>query len=236
MDKSTEKSKYGLDLWLNIRGKQILLNNKKFHLLKYIEKYRSISKASKEANIPYRSAHKYIEQLENDLGSRIIATQRGGKGGGGGSQLTVTGKSLLWEYIKIMNILKKHWEVNEIEGTVSELNEDNKVMKVTLKSKEIVLPLMKDLKIGDKVLLLLSPEEIFVMLEPYESSVRNLFESKIMAMELKDEMVRLTVDLNGFKIFADITEYSREKLDLKLGKIIFIGFKATSMPVIKVGN
>ena len=33
---------------------------------------------------------------------------------------------------------------------------------------------------------------------------------------------------------ADITEYSRDKLNLNLGKNVFIGFKAVSIPVIKL--
>jgi molybdate transport system regulatory protein len=234
MENSKETLEYGLDLWLNIRGKPILLNNKKFHLLKYIEKYGSISKASEMAKIPYRTSHKYLEQLENEIGSSLIDTQRGGKGGGGGSQLTETGKSVLWEYTKIMSILKKHWEVNEIEGTVSDFDEESKIMKINLTDKQIVLPLMKNLEIGDRVLVMVSPEDIFVMLEPHESSVRNLFEAKIIGMELQNQMIRLTVNLDGFKVFADITEYSREKLDLKLGKNVYVGFKATSMPVIKL--
>jgi molybdate transport system regulatory protein len=234
MVNSKETLEYGLDLWLNLNGKHILLNNKKFRLLKYIEQYGSLRKASERAKIPYRTAHKYLEQLEKELGSSMIDTQRGGKGGGGGSQLTAAGKSVLWEYTKIMSILKKHWEVNEIEGTVSDFDEESRIMKITLEKIQIVLPLMKNLKLQDKVLVMVSPEDIFVMLKPHESSVRNLFEAKIIGMKIQNEMVRLTIYLDGFNIFADITEYSREKLDLKLGKNIYVGFKATSIPVIKL--
>jgi molybdate transport system regulatory protein len=35
-------------------------------------------------------------------------------------------------------------------------------------------------------------------------------------------------------MLADITEYSRDKLDLNLGKKVFIGFKAASIPMIKL--
>ena len=216
MDNSKETLEYGLDLWLNINGNHILLNNKKFHLLKYIEQYRSLRKASEKAKIPYRTAHKYLEQLENELGSSLIDTQRGGKGGGGQSQLTQAGKSVLWEYTKIMSILKKHWEVNEIEGTISDFDEESRIMKITINDKQIVLPLMKNLKIKDRVLVMISPEDIFVMLKPHESSVRNLFDAKIIGMKLQNEMVRLTIDLDGFNVFVDITEYSQGEIGFKI--------------------
>jgi molybdate transport system regulatory protein len=73
------------------------------------------------------------------------------------------------------------------------------------------------------------------MLELQESSVRNIFEGKIIEMKFKNEMVRLTVMLDdGINMLADITEYSRDKLDLNLGKKVFIGFKAASIPMIKL--
>jgi molybdate transport system regulatory protein len=54
-------------------------------------------------------------------------------------------------------------------------------------------------------------------------------------MKFKNEMVRLTVMLDdGINMLADITEYSRDKLDLNLGKKVFIGFKAASIPMIKL--
>lgn len=234
MDNSTDALDYGLDLWLKINGKHILLNKKKFNLLKFIEEYGSITQASKMADIPYRTAHKYLEQLEVELDTDIIDTKRGGRGGGGGSRLTDIGKSIVWEYTKIMSILKKHKEVNEIRGTISHFDEKNRIIKMNFGKKDIILPLMKDLKVNDRVMVMVSPEDIFVMLEPYESSVRNIFKAEIVGMELYNEMIRLTLDLDGIELFADITEYSREKLSLSLGKKVYIGFKATSMPVIKI--
>lgn len=229
-----EKPEYKLEMEVSIGDKIVSLNYKKFLLLKYIDEYGSIMKASKKTGIPYRTALKNIEIMEEKLESSIVATQRGGKGGGGGSRVTDIGKQLLWEYIKLTSILEKHAEVNEIEGTVSLIDEENMIMNVKIDNLEAVLPVSKELDVGDGVLILISPEDIFVTLEPHESSVRNMFKCRITGMELQNEMVRLTVTLNDIKLFADITEYSREKLDLALGKNIFIGFKATSATILKV--
>ena len=110
-----------------------------------------------------------------------------------------------------------------------------KTMKIALNHKIIILPIIEDLDIGDEVLLLISPEEIFIMLEPQESSVRNIFEGKIIEMGFQNEMVRVKIVIDeDMSLFVDITEYSRDKLGLNLGSNIFIGFKATSVPVIKI--
>lgn len=219
---------------LQIGNKSIIIDHKKFLLLKYIRDYGSITKASQKTGIPYRTSLKYIEIIENQLDSKIVATKRGGAGGGGGSQLTNKGKMVIREYEKFNSIIKKHSDMNELEGRVINLDRDNRVMHIELDDKTVILPLMDDLKVGDDVLLLIGPEEIFIMLEPQESSVRNILPGRIIEMGFQNEMVRLKISIaDNINISADITEYSRDKLDLNLGKNVYIGFKAASVPVIK---
>lgn len=226
--------KYRLNMEVEIGDKTISLNNKKSKLLQCINKYGSISKASEETNIPYRTALKNIEIMENELGSPIVITQRGGKGGGGSSELTETGKQILWKFIKLNRILKKHADLNEIEGKIKGIFEKNRVMEIDIEGNTIIVPLDHEFNVDDDVLVLISPDDIFVTLEPHESSVRNVFKGKISGMELNNEIIRLNVKLNRSKIYADITDYSREKLGLKLDMDIYIGFKAASAALIKI--
>jgi molybdate transport system regulatory protein len=220
---------------LQIGNKSINLDYKKFLLLKFVRDYGSITQASQKTGIPYRTSLKYIEIIEDQLDSKIVATKRGGAGGGGGSQLTNMGKMVIREYEKFSSIIKKHSDLNELEGRVLNVDKNNRVMNIQLDDKTVMLPLMEDIKIGDDVLLLIGPEEIFIMLEPQESSVRNIFEGRIIEMGFQNEMVRIKIALSDkISILADITEYSREKLNLNLGKNVFIGFKAASVPVIKI--
>lgn len=230
MDNARDGPQYRLKL----DNKIILLNNRKFELLKYIDECGSITKASQQVKIPYRSALKYIEDLENDVNNTIVSTKRGGKGGGGGSKLTEQGKIILKEYRKVNSILKMHADVNEIEGTISDIDVENKIANIYLNGNKVILPLRGNFDIGDKVLVLISPEDIFVMLKPQESSVRNVFKGKIISMKLKDHLVRLTVDLGEISLFVDVTEYSREQLNLTLGKEIYIGFKAAALAMVKI--
>ena len=229
-----KKMRYKLDVEVEIGNKTISLNNKKSKLLQCINKYGSIVKASKETGIPYRTALKNIEIMEMELGSPIVSTKRGGKGGGGSSTLTDEGKQILFKFIKVNRALKKHVDFNEIMGTISEINDEEKIMKVALNEKEIVLPVVKNFNVEDDVLVSISPDNIFVTLEPHESSVRNTFEGTITKMQFKNDAVRLDVDVDGHNILVDITESSRKKLDLNIGKKIFIGFKAVSADIIKI--
>jgi molybdate transport system regulatory protein len=227
-------SRSGPQYRLKIVDNLILLDKKTFDLLKYIDDCGSITKASQKAGIPYRSALKYIEIIEKDINSEVVLTKRGGKGGGGGTKLTNNGKLILKEYRKVDSILKMHADVNEIEGNISEIDNENKIASIYLKEKKIILPVRGNFNVGDRVLVLISPENIFVMLEPQESSVRNIFEGKITGMELKDHLIRLNVDLGQINLFVDITEYAREQLNLTLGKVVYIGFKAAAIAMVKI--
>ena len=146
-----DRTKDGPQYRLKFDDKIILLNKKKFKLLEYIDECGSIMKASKKENIPYRSALKYIEQLEKESNKSIVSSQRGGKGGGGESKLTNSGKSILKEYRKVESILKMHDDVNEIESNIIDIDEENKIANIKLNNEKVILPLRGSFKIGDRV-------------------------------------------------------------------------------------
>jgi molybdate transport system regulatory protein len=127
-----------------------------------------------------------------------------------------------------------HEDVNEIESNILKIDEKNRIANIKLNNENVVLPLRGDFKVGDRVLVLISPEDIFIMLEPQKSSVRNIFGGRIVGMELKDHLVRLNVKIGDITLFADVTEYAREQLNLTLGKDIYIGFKAAAIAMVKI--
>ena len=61
-----------------------------------------------------------------------MVTQRGGAGGGGGSQLTSIGKMVIKEYSKFKSIMEKHLDVNELEGRVVDIDDKNRVMNIKI--------------------------------------------------------------------------------------------------------
>lgn len=234
MPKFEKKSKYKLDMEVEVGDRIVSLNNKKSRLLQCIDRYGSIIKASEETGIPYRTALKNIEIMESELGSSIVTTKRGGKGGGGSSELTASGREILQKFIKLNRVIKKHADLNEINGIISSIDEDKRVMTVKLDKHEITLPLNEEFNVKDVVLILISPSDIFVTLEAQKSSVRNMLTGKIIEMKFKKDIVRMTVSINSIEVIVDITELSRNELDLNLGKKVFIGFKAAAVDIIKI--
>ena len=95
------------------------------------------------------------------------------------------------------------------------------------------IPLNKNYVVGDKVLALISYDNIFLMLEPQKSSIRNIIKGTIVEMRLNNEIIRVNVDVDGVNIYSDITVSAEKELNLTIGKEVFIGFKAMSVATLK---
>lgn len=226
--------KAGVEYKINFNGKSFLLDNKKFELLENILNTGSITEASKLIKVSYRTALNYIEKIESSLDVRIVNTTKGGKGGGGSTTLTCEGYSILKECKKINAIMELHRDVNEIEAKVFDIDPSKGVMTIEMESIKINIPLNKNYKIGDKVLALISYDNIFLMLEPQESSIRNVLKGKIVEMKLSNEIIRVKIDIGGIFLYSDITVSAEKELDLTLGKDVYVGFKAMSVATLKL--
>lgn len=226
--------KAGVEYKINIDGNSFLLDQKKFNLLIHINDYGSITEAAKLSKISYRTALNYIEKIESALDIAIVSTKKGGSGGGGGTILTEEGMQILKECKKINAIMELHRETNEIEAEILEIDRSRGVMKIKMNELTITIPLRKGYNVGDNILALISYDNIFIMLEPQESSIRNIFKGKVVEMKLQNEMVRVKIDIGGVSVFSDITLSAGKDLDLSLGKDVYIGFKALSIATLKL--
>ena len=226
--------KAGVEYKINVDGNSFLLDNKKYQLLEYILDTGSLTESAKLAKISYRTALNYIDKIESTLQVKIVSTSKGGKGGGGGTTLTEEGYSILKECKKINAIMELHRDVNEIEAEILAIDESKGVMNVKMSSFNVNIPLNKNYAVGDKVLALISYDNIFLMLEPQKSSIRNIIKGNIVEMRLNNEIIRVNVDIGGINIYSDITVSAEKELNLTIGKEIYMGFKAMSVATLKL--
>ncbi len=89
--------------------------------------------------------------------------------------------------------------------------------------------------LGEKVHVLIRPEEVTLTLNKETTSARNVFEGRIESLLLVGTLVRVEVDC-GFPLLAVITRRSAEDLGLTIGKKVYLSFKATAIHVIKRWN
>lgn len=228
------KVEAGVEYKINVEDKFFLLNEKKFNLLNYINIMESITDAVKLTKISYRTALNYIEKIESSLEIAIVSTTKGGKGGGGSARLTSEGKLILKECKKINAIMELHKEVNELETIIMDIDHGKQVMEIEMNDINITIPLNEKYRVGDKILALISYSNIFIMLKPQESSVRNIFKGKIVEISLNGEMIRIKVDIGGIYLYSNITRLAEENFNLKLGKEIYLGFEAVSIATLKL--
>lgn len=219
---------------INFNDNAFLLDHKKFKLLEGILNTGSITDASKLIDVSYRTALNYINKIETALNVSVVSTSKGGKGGGGGAILTPEGRSILKECKKINAIMQLHRDVNEIETVVSDIDEDKGVMELTKNDLSIKIPLDRSYSLGDKILALISYDNIFIMLEPITSSIRNIIDGKIVEMKLDGEVIKVRIDVGGVELYSFITLSAEKDLNLTIGKTVYIGFKAMSVATLKL--
>ncbi len=226
--------KAGVEYKINVDGNLFLLDHKKYQLLQSILDTGSLTNAAKEIKVSYRTALNYIEKMESTLDVKIVSTTKGGKGGGGGTSLTDDGYSILKECKKINAIMELHKDVNEIEADIVDINTEKGVMTIKMNQFEINAPLNRNYAIGDKILALISYDNIFLMLEPQSSSIRNVLKGQIIEMRLNNEIIRVKVDVGGVVLCSDITVSAEKELNLNIGTEVFVGFKAMSVATLKL--
>lgn len=226
--------KAGVEYKINVNNNLFLLDNKKYRLLQSILDYGSLTKAAKEIKVSYRTALNYIEKMEMALDVKIVNTTKGGKGGGGGTSLTDDGYSILKECKKINAIMELHKDVNEIEAEIVDVNLEKGVMTIKMNQFEINAPLNRNYELGDKILALISYDNIFLMLEPQSSSIRNVLKGQIVEMRLKNEIIRVKIDVGGVVLCSDITVSAEKELNLNIGSEVYVGFKAMSVATLKL--
>lgn len=76
---------------------EVAIGPGKIELLRKVGEVQSISAAGRAMAIPYRKAWLMINSLNEGFGRPVIATNKGGKGGGGAS-LTQLGQQLIQRY------------------------------------------------------------------------------------------------------------------------------------------
>ena len=235
----------GVEYNINVDGNSFLLNEKKFKLLTYINETESITEAAKLTKISYRTALNYIDKMETSLDIAVVSTRKGGSGGGGGTKLTAEGLQILKECKKINAIMELHRETNELEAEIINIDHEKGDMTHKIKDLELTIPLNKQYAVGDKILALISYDNISITLRPHKSSlykalqpqnssIRNVLEGTVTELKLKDETVRVRISVSGVDIFADITLSALKDLNLELGKEVFISFKALSIATLKL--
>ena len=80
-------------LWLEFHGRPII-GEGRMAMLQAIQDHCSILHASRETGISYRRMRGAIRDMETALGQKLVATRRGGSGGGS-AELTPAGVVLL---------------------------------------------------------------------------------------------------------------------------------------------
>ncbi|MBC9246064.1 LysR family transcriptional regulator [Paracoccus sp. 11-3] len=82
----------------------LVLGPGKLQLLSLIDRLGSISAAGREMGMSYKRAWSLIEEMNSAFAAPVVASSRGGKGGGGAT-VTATGQEVMRRFQALENLL-----------------------------------------------------------------------------------------------------------------------------------
>ena len=86
-------------VWLELDG-EVVLSDWRIELLETVDAMGSLALAAKRLKVPYRTAWHKLHAIEGQLGTKLLATQSGGKQGGG-SRLTAEARQLIARFHRV---------------------------------------------------------------------------------------------------------------------------------------
>ena len=95
-----QKTSYRFKLWMVNEKDEAVFGDGLARLLEEIEAHHSVLEAAKTLHMSYRYALHRITLAEERLGESLVTRVRGGAKGGGSSEVTAFGKSLVSGYRK----------------------------------------------------------------------------------------------------------------------------------------
>jgi len=126
------------------------------------------------------------------------------------------------EFVGVENILR---------GVV--IKKDGKL--VTIRINGSTIQAISDFEVGERVHVLIRPEEVTFAPAKDVTSARNIFEGTITRMTALEPLIRVEVDC-GFPLLGIVTRRSAQELGFIPGRTVYASFKATAIHIIKRWN
>jgi len=176
--------KLAYKLWLETKEGYVF-GRGPLSLLQKIEEVGTLSGAAEALDMSYRHAWGVIKKIEKRIREPLLETHKGGKLGGGGAQLTETGRELIKEFLRLRSAFEQArvdelgWEGlsmkisarNRIEGEVVSVEKDkvSAVVKIRVDRPCVITSFItreavEDLQIekGDRAVAVVKATEVMV--------------------------------------------------------------------------
>ncbi|AOW81091.1 molybdenum-binding protein [Halodesulfurarchaeum formicicum] len=205
-------------------------------LLKAIREAGSLNRAASTLGRSYSRAQKRLGELESAFGTLVERT-RGGAGGGG-SQVTEAGETLLARFERLQTAFTAVAEVAEtvIEGRVESRSGEIAVVQTEAGPlSALVPPGVEEVAVGIRA-------DAVTLHAPSDApaaggtSARNRFEGTVESITTGERVHQVNVDVGAATpLAALVTEKSRQRLGLEPGREVIATVKATAVRCTNAG-
>lgn len=204
-------------------------------LLEAIAEYGSVNRASAELGRSQARAVRRIETLEGAFGD-LVERQRGGSGGGG-SELTDDGRSVLDRYYRLAAAIDATASVREtvLRGTVTRVYGELADVETSIGA---IRGVHEGIEVGEVVQIRIPSDALTVHAaeatpDPNATSARNQRTGRVDVLERGETVHVIAIDVDGTTFRATITQDSLDRLAIDEGDAVSISWKATGTRLIE---
>jgi molybdate transport system regulatory protein len=203
-------------------------------LLRAVAEEGSLNTAAAALGRSYSRAHKRLDALEGAFGA-LVERERGGAGGGG-SELTPTGRALLGRFERLRAAVAGTVEVTETVLTGDARERDGELVEVATPAGPLRALVGADSDVGATDRVQVSVRADAVTLHAASdapgadaTSARNRLTGTVAAVDAGAAVATVTVDVGApVPLSALLTVDSVERLGLAAGTAVVASFKATA--------
>lgn len=212
-----------------LRADGVAFGERDAELLRAVDAAGSLNAAASELGRSYSRAHDRLTDLEDAFGA-LVERQRGGSGGGG-SALTERARDLLAAFDRLRAGYNAIAETTEtvLDGDV--IDRDGELGTVETAAGRVGALVPPE---ADSVEVVLRADAV-TLNDPDDApaggatSARNRFTGEVVAVDRGESICRVSVDVGADDpLVALVTEESRQRLGIKIGRTVVASFKATA--------
>ena len=261
MEKDNGAFKVNGQIWIQKANKNFI-GHGRVELLENIMLHGSISKAAKAMKMSYKAAWDSVDAMNNLSVKPLVKRVSGGRGGGG-TVVTAYAKEVIDTYKELSTIHNNFLQTlgisfDERLGSQSHTNTVfsrlyGKILNITYKEENVEVEINLDcnqtvtavtsklfiehhqIKISNKIEMLIESDDIILMNEEVASSARNYLKGKVAKIEEAYDNVIVTLDIgSNLLLKAHITTTSLKNLSLRIGTkatAVFKAFNVTLFPI-----
>lgn len=181
-----------------------------------------LSQLAKQINIPILYVTHSLDEIIR-LANRMVLLEKG-------KVVAFDSVKNVWQNPHFAEWQNEQSRLSLLELPISQHQAEYQMLGLAIGSQQLWINEIARYQLGDNVRITINSKDVSISLSVCEAtSIRNCLQGKIIKIEPKSQQVDLLIDIEGEQIWATISHWAFEELNLQLNQSVFVQIKSVSI-------